>query len=118
MFSNSKLFAASAAAITALAPLCQACTRLRSHNSSTRAPQDFWQQLVQPCLQCSRSLPGLRQGLLPCGYVRVTAVNGWAALGQVAGHQGQCCRAAVACMLPGHEQGVQQPFSTKQHQGK
>ncbi|KAJ9521489.1 hypothetical protein QJQ45_008890 [Haematococcus lacustris] len=61
----------------------QACTRLRSHSSSARAPLDSWQQLVQLCLQCSRSISGLWQVLLPY-YVRATAVYDWAALGQVA----------------------------------
>ncbi|GFH08964.1 hypothetical protein HaLaN_04012 [Haematococcus lacustris] len=37
----------SAADITALAPLCRACTRLRFHGGSARALLAFWQQLVQ-----------------------------------------------------------------------
>ncbi|KAJ9521413.1 hypothetical protein QJQ45_001204 [Haematococcus lacustris] len=43
----SNLIAASAANVPALAPLCQACTRLRFHSSAACAPIDFWQQLVQ-----------------------------------------------------------------------
>ncbi|KAJ9532476.1 hypothetical protein QJQ45_010504 [Haematococcus lacustris] len=43
----SYLFAASAADVTALAPLCQACTRLTFRGGSIQATLEFWQQLVQ-----------------------------------------------------------------------
>ncbi|KAJ9533511.1 hypothetical protein QJQ45_026593 [Haematococcus lacustris] len=47
MVEVSYLFAASAADITALAPLCQACTRLKFQGGSILATLEFWQQLVQ-----------------------------------------------------------------------
>ncbi|KAJ9533508.1 hypothetical protein QJQ45_026544 [Haematococcus lacustris] len=47
MVEVSYLFAASAADVTALAPLCQACTRLKFRSGSIQATLEFWQQLVQ-----------------------------------------------------------------------
>ncbi|KAL6745567.1 hypothetical protein V8C86DRAFT_3035469 [Haematococcus lacustris] len=52
----------------------RACTRLKSHSSSARA--------------CA-----------PCKYVLATAVDGWAALGQVAGRQGSSEPAATCSQL-------------------